>query len=168
MSDLTVRLMYRGAVNRLHDAEILSQRIDRESDSDYLLELLAFELLLKALALVHCGHHHRNHNYQKIFESLPEEVRKKIVKEGARLSGSQISPNRVQFLLNVYGKNFVEMRYPFTPYQEMSEVEYLECGNLWLGSGAHTNEADFQYYPNELYGLTMAMKVEVENYIANN
>jgi len=37
--------MYEEALGRLNDAEILSKSINRETDSNYLLELLAFELL---------------------------------------------------------------------------------------------------------------------------
>jgi len=71
MDNLQIKLMLKEAVGRLNDANILSRNIGRETDSNYLLELLAFELLLKAAALIHTGKYNENHNYQQLFESLP-------------------------------------------------------------------------------------------------
>jgi hypothetical protein len=79
MDNLKIKLMHKEAVGRLHDANILSKNAGRETDSNYLLELLAFELLLKAAALIHAGKYRKTHNYQQLFESLPGPTREKIL-----------------------------------------------------------------------------------------
>ena len=49
----------------------------------------------------------------------------------------------------------------------MNEGEYIEYGNLWVELGAPVNEAEFEYFPEELYGLCKALQEEVEEYLAN-
>jgi hypothetical protein len=68
----------------------------------------------------------------------------------------------------LYKNNFVRLRYPFEAYKKMNESEYIEYGKLWVKLGAPIEEAEFQYYPEELYGLIKALREEVEKYLANN
>ncbi len=168
MDALRLKLMHREAVNRLHDAGILSKNLFRASDSNYLLELLAFELLLKAVALIHTHRFDENHNYQQLFESLPPSVRDHLRARATHWSQKEFDKPKLQKLLNLYRNNFVRLRYPFEAYKKMTESEYLEYGNLWVELGAPIEEAEFHYYPEELYGLVKAIQEEVENYIANN
>ena len=168
MDVLQIKLMHKEAMSRFHDAGILSKNITRASDSNYLLELLAFELLLKALVLIHTGRFAENHNYQQLFESLPSSVRDHLMASATRWSQKTLSKPELQKLLVLYRNNFVRLRYPFEAYKKMNESEYLEYGNLWVELGAPGEEAEFRYYPEELYGLIKALQEEVEKYLANN
>jgi len=49
----------------------------------------------------------------------------------------------------------------------MNEGEYIEYGNLWVELGATVDEAEFQYHPEELYGLNKALQEVVEEFLAN-
>ena len=167
MDNLQIKLMYKEAVGRLNDANILSKNIGRETDSNYLLELLAFELLLKAVALIYSGKYNENHNYKQLFESLPSSVREKILKRSFHWSQKKIEKKELQSLLVLYKNNFVKLRYPFEAYSNMNEGEYIEYGNLWVELGAPAEEAEFQYYPEELYGLSKALQEVAEEYLAN-
>lgn len=167
MDALRIKLMHREAVNRLSDASILSTDISRASDSNYLLELLAFEILLKAVSLIHTQRFDGNHNYQQLFESLPLQVRDQIKTRAANWSQKTFEKPSLQKLLNVYKNNFVRLRYPFEAYEQMTESEYIEYGNLWVELGAPIEEAEFQYYPEELLGLVKALQEDVEKYLTN-
>jgi hypothetical protein len=167
MDILQIKLMHKEAVGRVNDANILSKNIDRETDSNYLLELLAFELLLKAVALIHTGKYNENHNYQQLFESLPGPMREKILNRSFHWSQKRIEKRELQNLLVLYKNNFIKLRYPFEAYKNMNEGEYIEYGNLWVELGAPVDEAEFQYYPEELYGLSKALQEEVEEFLAN-
>jgi hypothetical protein len=79
MAELQIQLMYKEAINRINDAKILGENIRRASDSNYLLDLLAFELLLKATALIHTKRYDENHNYRQLFELLPSNVRDQLM-----------------------------------------------------------------------------------------
>jgi hypothetical protein len=167
MQKLQIKLMYKEALGRLHDARILSKNITRCTDSNYLLELLAFELLLKTVSLIHCGRFNENHNYQQMFESLPKKVRDKLMARTTHWSEQSFNTKDLQKLLVLYRNNFIKLRYPFEAYKNMNESEYIEYGNLWVELGAPTEEAEFQYYPEELYGLNKALQEEVASYLAN-
>lgn len=168
MDTLQIKLMYKEAIGRLHDAEILSKNINRESDSDYLLQLLTFELLLKAVALIHTGRFKEDHNFQQLFESLPGSVRDQLMARATHWSEKSLTKRELQELLVLYSNNFVRLRYPFESYKKMNESEYLDYGKLWVELGAPVEEAEFQYYPEELYGLVKALQEEVERCLANN
>lgn len=168
MGNLQIKLMYKEAVGRLNDADILSKNIGRVTDSHYLLELLAFELLLKAVTLIHTGKYNANHNYQQLFESLPSSVREKILNLSFHWSQKKIEKKKLQNLLILYKNNFVKLRYPFEAYKNMNEDEYIEYGNLWVELGAPVEEAEFQYFPEELHGLNKALQEEIKKYLANN
>jgi hypothetical protein len=157
METLQIKLMYKEAKVRMHDAEILSEKINFESDSNYLLQLLAFELLLKAVALIHNGRFYENHNYQNLFESLPEKIRDQLMGRITRWSDKALTKRELQKLLVLYKNNFVRLRYPFEAYKKMNESEYLDYGKLWVELGAPVEEAEFQYYPEQLYGLVKAL-----------
>jgi hypothetical protein len=67
----------------------------------------------------------------------------------------------------LYQNNFIKLRYPFEAYINMNEGEYIEYGNLWVEVGAPVDEAEFQYFPEELYGIIKALPEEVEECLAN-
>ena len=167
MADLKIKLMYNEAISRINDAEILSKNINRASDSNYLLELLAFELLLKATALIYIKRYDVNHNYQQLFESLPPNVRDQLMARVTYWSQKSLAKRDLQELLVLYKNNFVRLRYPFEAYNKMNESEYIEYGKLWVELGAPIEEAEFQYHPEELYGLIKALREEVEKNFAN-
>ena len=168
MNTLRIKLMHGEAMSRLHDAGILSKNITRASDSNYLLDLLAFELLLKATALMHTGRYDESHNYQQLFESLPFGVRDQLMASATCWSQKPLNKSGLQKLLVLFRNNFVRLRYPFEAYKNMNESEYLEYGKLWVELGAPIEEAEFRYYPEELYGLIKALQEEVEKHLANN
>ncbi|MBP1673861.1 MAG: hypothetical protein H6Q25_1676 [Bacteroidetes bacterium] len=167
MDNLQIKLLYKEAMDRLHDAELLNQNINQKTDSGYLLELLALELLLKTVSLINVGKYCRNHNYQQLYEALPQKIRERILDRMTYWSEIKLTNNQLQKLLVLYKKNFVRLRYPFEAYQNMNECEYREYGELWIAMGAPVDEAEFQYHPKELYGLCKALQEEIEKYFAN-
>lgn len=161
MSAVRHRLMFRESERRLASAQILRGAADA-SDSAYLLELLAFELLLKLLfekttRSIAPGHH----RYVEIFDSLSQAMQDEVVRlAGERVGPSQLSPNFCSVLKDL-GSNFVKLRYPFESYSQMTETEYESVGAEWMANGAKEAEADFRYYPEELLGLTTALQTLV-------
>lgn len=170
MKELQIKLMHKEALKRLHDAGILKTDIlmSQLSDSDYLLDLLAFELLLKSVTLIHVGRYNENHNYQQLFELLPKVVRNRIIERVAYCSQMSICWRDLQKLLILYKNNFIKVRYPFEAYKSMNEGEYIEYGDLWINLGAPLDEAELQYHHKELDGLNKALLEEIENYLADH
>ena len=163
---LQIKLMYREASDRLNDAEILCRNI-RTRGSSILLELLAFELLLKCLVLIHNGVFKRAHNYEELFFCLPVKVQKRVLCAAESRTAGNANYSDIRGLLQTFSKNFVDLRYPYERYKDLNENELKERAERWLAMGAKVEEADFVFYPVELYGLNHAISSEVELCIAN-
>ena len=158
MGTVRHKLMLRESESRLSSARLLRFTSD-SSDSAYLLELLAFELLLKlvmerATQSAAPTHHH----YDTIFGNLPQETQAEVL----RLAGERIGPSALSSdhlgVLKDLRSNFVLLRYPYEKYSNMSEVEYAAVGDSWIANGARTSDADYRYHPEELLGLTFALQ----------
>jgi hypothetical protein len=152
------KLMRRESENRLAAAETLTKAQD-ESDTAYLLRLLAFELLLKLLVEVTTGFEApKHHHFHKLFRLLPQQTQTDLLRvTGQRIGPSALTTNHISVLKDL-GRNFVTLRYPFEKYSDMTETEYRDAAVKWLTSGAPTSRGDFRYHPEELFGLTTALK----------
>lgn len=159
-----VRRMRTEAAIRMADSADLSSRAARQSDSAYLLELLAFEILLKALYRIHVGDPGSNHKYDELYENIPVTVRGQVeaAARHARPTGAYVE---LTDLLKCLGRNFVALRYPYEKYFEMSEAEYLARGDEWIARGALSEEADYVYYSVELNGLTQGLLGQIDAWL---
>jgi HEPN domain-containing protein len=161
MNKFAQRLMRESAIVRLRDAEALRGLAMEElsSDSESLLSLLAFELLLKcALAMHGIAPSKNGHRYKELFNQLPENVRAEVL-ERARTRigpGSELdsAPDKV---LSILSNNFIRLRYPHEDYEHVTEAEYKEMGEEWAAIGYPSSVAMQALYPNELFGLTEAL-----------
>lgn len=129
------------------------------SDASYLLQLLSFELLLKALVEQHAGiRAPKHHRYAEIFNLLPEPIRTELLEVvGEHIGPSELSVRPIA-VLDELGGNFAGLRYPWERYEGLSEEQYDELGPAWIAAGAPDQQAKFRHYPEELYGLTQAAK----------
>ena len=158
MSTVRHWLMLQESETRLASAELLRDAQD-DSDSAYLLELLAFELLLKLVMERSTGSTAPTHHfYERIWDSISLETQTELL----RLAGERVGPSgltaNVRAVLQDLGSNFVQLRYPFERYSHMTEAEYSRVGASWIANGASTSEAHFRYHPEELVGLTFALQ----------
>jgi hypothetical protein len=160
---LRLKLMLNEALKRLNDAKFL-QKCDplhlETENSDYLLELLALELLLKFIYQIelHDNPRKHRHGYLTMFEKLPNDVRDRLL----ALAGERIGPSALvtdyKSVLTEWESNFIDLRYPYEKYEGLNEKQYLERGNSWASRGAPMDEATFRYHPQELHGLLFALE----------
>ena len=91
--------MYDEAIARQNDAQLLIS-IPHSSDSDYLLNLLAFELLLKAVVKIHNDTFPPSHNYKELFDLMPGNTRNEILDDSYDYSGiKQIDKSQIDVYL---------------------------------------------------------------------
>jgi len=166
---LQIRLMAKEAATRLADGAILSSKLaGAGSDSAYLLELLAFELLLKAALRINEVTPRPNHSYSKLFTLLPTDVQTRVRDAASGRTGPDGDFSNLATLLDTWGRNFVALRYPYEKYEGLTEDEYRARGQAWLNAGASESTADFAYYPTELHGLAYALRAEVDAWLRNH
>ena len=163
MNTLQLKLMRREGIQRLQDADALSERWDSEgtSNSAYLLRLLALELLLKCLCLASgCDENKvRGHKYGVLFKMLPVPTKDEFLRLAeARVGPSGLTTNLEQVFADL-SANFIDLRYPYEKYKGLDERRYIELGDEWVAAGAQLETATFRFHPQELYGLNHALAV---------
>ena len=161
MNKLRLRLMYKEGLQRLRDAETLSEAmaLGEQSDSPYLLSLLGLELLLKFVFEAVLCKPGRGHEYEKLFNELPSDIQARLLcLAGERVGPSALAKNH-ESVLQEWGQNFIALRYPWERYTTLTEKQYLSAGNEWIAKGAPLEDATFQYYPEELVGFLAALRL---------
>ncbi len=151
------KLMLQESSKRFDSSELLKASGD-DSDSAYLLQLIGFELLLKVVVEISINSPVHGHKYQDLFNKLSRREQEDILRiAGERIGPSALSTNHVGVLTDL-GSNFVELRYPYEKYGLLTQDQYTQAGASWIAAGAKNADADYRYHPEELFGLTFALK----------
>lgn len=157
MGTVRHKLMLQESNRRCASAELLRAAGD-DSDSAYLLELLAFELLLKVAVEQSTMSVARGHKYKDLFALLSPQKQSNIL----RIAGERIGPSALtadyEGVLEDLGCNFVSLRYPYEKHGDFTQEEYGQIGAAWIAAGAQLRDADYRYYPEELFGLIFALR----------
>ncbi len=161
MDEFWLQQIYKEGKGRYEDGEFLSKK--RNSDSGYLLKLLGFELLLKAALYIDKNKENITHNYKAIYHTLSRDVKAAIISEAKIISQIFDIDERIEKLLENFSDNFIRLRYPFDSYKGFTETEYREYGKLYADLGCPDHESEFEYYPEELRGLFLALEKYVRS-----
>lgn len=157
-----IRRMFYEAQGRLHDADILAQSLDTQSDSQAIIRKLAFEVLLKCTLLV-CGQNAKpTHNYKKLWHDLPGCVQKEVLAVAVQRMPGHADLSRLEELLGWYQFIFEKARYHYELYEGYTLAEQHDLGEHWASIGAPTEEAVVQYHPSELQCLITGLIVFIE------
>ena len=150
MSDHAAR-MYSQAMARIHDADILAQALDSQSDSQAIIRLLGFEVLLKCAALLSLGEIPRlGHGYFHLWEKLPAEASNEIMRVALAHMPGHSDLSQMKTLLDAYEFVFKRARYYYELYEGCTKEQVREAGERWIANGAKNEDAAVVYYPNEL------------------
>ncbi|MEN8511966.1 hypothetical protein [Burkholderia sp. RS02] len=171
MNELEFKLMRRTALARRKDAQTLrdADPLGDRSDTEYMLDLLALELLIKCA--LHANHKsfsvRKGHHYDDLFKLLPDQLQSEILKKAIEIAGpSQLTVDPAA-LLNKLGQQFIELRYPHESYRDLStEAEYVDLGEAWEKDGADPKTARVWYHPEELRALLIALEQVTAQYDA--
>ncbi len=156
MDKFWLQQIYKEGKGRYEDGDFLSNK--RDSDSGYLLQLLGFELLLKAALYIDKEKRNTTHNYKAIYHTLGRDVKAQIISEAKIFSQIFDIDERIEKILEKFSYNFERLRYPFESYKGFTETEYLDYGKLYADLGYPDHEAEFEYYPEELRGLFLSLE----------
>ena len=154
--------MLREARARIRDADLLSADLGRDSDSDALLRILGFEILLKCALVVTGTLPAHTHNYAKLWSTLPEASRAKIVADASARMPGVAELEDLDQLLKDYQFVFERARYSYEMYEGYSDQDRHDLGELWVALGATMKEAIVAYHPLELECLNYALERFIE------
>jgi hypothetical protein len=159
--------MYNEAMTRLNDADILSRSLETHSDSQSLLRILGFEVLLKC-ALILCGQiPKKSHLYAKLWRGLPGYAQKEILAVARNRMPGHAGLSDADKLFGWYQFIFERARYHFELYEDYSLEEQRELGRFWEELGAPVDEAVVQYHPSELTCLIDGLRAFIEARLSN-
>lgn len=161
MNDRVLR-MFNEAKDRLHDADILALSLDTRSDSQAVIRILGFEMLLKCALLVAGQEPKGTHNYKKLWHSLPGHVRTEVLKVASERMPGHADLANIDEKLVWYQFVFERVRYHYELFNNYSLKEQTELGQLWLSLGAPDSEAVVQYFPSELACLIDGLVAYIE------
>jgi hypothetical protein len=161
-----IQRMLADAKARLNDADILAQSLNRASDSQALLRILALEVLLKTTQFICNGKYKYNHKYVDFWLELPEYARTQIIEAAQLVFPGHSNLSDIEKLLRAYEFVFTKARYYFEFYKNYTLAEQQELGEYWVEIGAPEKEAEVQYFPMELTALTTGIITFIENAIA--
>lgn len=108
------------------------------------------------------------HNYEELFKSLPEQTQAEVLRQASERIGPSALVSNHLIVLKELGRNFVDLRYPFSRYDSLNEAQYSQRSANWVSRGSTLEGADFRYYPEELFGLTFALQEIVEACLLDN
>ena len=156
------RRMFDEALGRIHDASVLAQSFKAQSDSSALLNILGFEVLLKTAIVLAGGTPSRTHNYEHLWGQLPAADRDEIAKAARARMPGHADLSDIPHLLKEWRFVFEKGRYFYERYDGWTLEQQRELGEYWLEIGAPIEEAEVNYYPQELTCMIDALKAYVE------
>lgn len=159
--------MFAEANERLQDADILSCSLNSASDSQAILSILAFEVMLKC-ALLLCGQKAKNtHDYYKLWQGLPGSVQKEILRVAYDHMPGHSDLTKIDKLLWWYRFVFEKARYHYELYEGYTLAEQQALGDFWVELGAPIDEAVVQYFPSELRCLIAGLSAFIRQKLSN-
>ncbi len=162
MNDHVARML-RDAQDRLNDADILAQSLCAASDSASLLRILALEVLLKAAQLAALGRYKRSHNYSALWTALPATAKASVLDVANQRYPGYADLSDLDALLEDWEYAFTKGRYYFELYENYTQEQQCELGELWVSLGAPEHEAEVRFHPFELQALTEGLVAYIKN-----
>ena len=161
MKELAER-MYSEALDRLHDAEILSCSLAKASDTDSIIRVLVLEVLIKCALLLSLGERQTGHDYHVLLERFSSADIDEILMHSTRRSSRAVDLSNVRKLLDAYKHVFLKARYYYEIRASQTHEQVAQAGLSWLERGALLEEADVVYYAAELESLINGLSGFIE------
>ena len=168
----------------LRAGQCLRTKLEDFGPSGTVLDILAFEILLKALVLAEGKEPNFGHDYGKGWRKLDTGTCARLI-EFARMRFAGDSDFReLEKLMKAWTRAFTKHRYDYEENEERSIDEIKRVSKQWfseelknqLWDGERWNSeawkksnetADFAFYPLELRGLTEAIQTELKNHLSD-
>lgn len=159
-----IQRMLHESGGRLHDAHLLDSSIDKRSDSSSIIKVLAFEVLLKCALYANdtVWTAQIGHDYCKLWNLLPQECQTFAVEKAAHRRPGKTDFTDIEALLTDFNRVFTRARYNYEFYEGKTLGEQTEIGNNWIQRGADLSEAKIRYRPHEIFCLTEAMMLYLD------
>jgi len=128
--------------------------------SSVILKVLAFEVMLKAALFAETGRASQGHNYEELWQSLPDDVQKAVVDFGTLRFAGHVTYSDLTKKLVDWRRAFEGYRYDYEINEERSRDEIRAKSTNW-------EEPDFEFHPLEIEGLILGLENHLQNWLIN-
>jgi hypothetical protein len=105
------RRVFTEALARLHDADILANSLETQSDAPLLLRVLGFEVLLKCVVLLSGGTPRTNHDYLDHWQMLPASVQADVLRAAQDFGPARLDAKNIDGVLSACRRVVINDRY---------------------------------------------------------
>jgi hypothetical protein len=130
------RRMYRDALQRVNDADILAGSSQTQSDSPALLRILGFEVLLKCALRLSGKTSPQSHDYAALWRQLPSDAQDEILATACTRMPGHADLSDMERLLTTFEFIFKRVRYYYELYEGYTLNQEHELGRRWIEKGA--------------------------------
>ena len=148
----------------LRAGQCLSEILGDFGPSGTVLNILAFEILLKALVHAEGKEPKFGHDYDKGWLKLDTETRARLIESASVRFAGHSDFSDPEKLMTAWNEAFTKYRYDYEVNETRSIDEIKRVSEQWDGSN---ETADFAFYPLELLGLTEAIEAELKNHLSD-
>ncbi|WP_284263695.1 hypothetical protein [Roseicyclus amphidinii] len=179
-----IRRRVESASAYLRAGQCLRTKLEDFGPSGTVLDILAFEILLKALVLAEGKEPKFSHDYYEGWLKLDTETRARLIKYASVRFAGHSDFSDPEKLMTAWNEAFTKYRYDYEVNETRSIDEIKRVSQQWFSeelknqrwdSEAWDNErskksnetADFAFYPLELRGLAEAIQAELKVHVSD-
>jgi hypothetical protein len=148
----------------LRAGQCLSEILGDFGPSGTVLNILAFEILLKALVHAEGKEPTFGHDYYEGWLKLDTETRARLIAFASVRFAGHSDFSDPEKLMKTWSEAFTKYRYDYEANETRFIDEIKRVSDEWNGSN---ETADFAFYPLERRGLTEAIQAELKNHLSD-
>ena len=164
-SERVCKRMYQQAMDFQYDADLLAGSGQNRSGGEFLLSILALELLLKCALKLSGGNPIHTHNYFELWQNLNQPLRVSLLKKASSRSGWYPDSDDLLEVLTALTEAFIHGRYEYDIHSELNQAEFSKIGKHWDGN---PKTSDYATYPSERRSLIYALRCHLETELGVN
>jgi len=153
------RLLRTQAIEFDRGASLMYETLLDPGDSAYFLRLMSIELYFKLLYLLKTESLIFGHDLREIFDLIPRRSRDKLFQKFNEQPRISLSREEFRSWLNYLGNLFINIRYPFEEFRQMTLEEYEEKVTAFENSQPYDfTHASIVYHMDRVNALTAALR----------
>jgi len=136
----------------------LASSLDDFGPASTVLDALAFEIKLKAIAMMVGTNASFGHDCAEGWRGLPQSIRVSLLDFATERFGTHVDYSDMDKVLSDTSRAFTHYRYDYEPNEGRTKQEISEKSNDW-------DDPDFQFHPFEVKGLLEAIDAELNDWL---
>lgn len=139
-------------------ARCLAEKLTDFGPSSTILNVLAFEIKLKALVLAYDGNLKFSHDYAEGWKRLSDPLQERLIEDAKKRFAGHVNFTDMPTILKNTERAFHKFRYDY-------EINETRTPQEIEAKSADWDNPDYEFHPLEIEGLNEAMDLELTNWL---